>query len=460
MWLLVPKDDNNSGDEWLGTIQQNGEETPDWTINLVRQWKYGDPDDTAPFGKARSVRALLNLTDRCTLISPRVIDREISVGSPPDRWGCTSLVVKCDSLLRGIALDDFNQKIFTNVSFDSQCFDVWENGLRGPGPLASTAHDRLEDHGGELYEIFVPNVGSFKFTTVLSRHYRLPNYFNLVRSYNVNIDFLEELSIEDAVAISTSFDLLMGFLIGHRPKSPIYNVQTLDDRRGELEISYLEFTKNTLTNHFTATHLKGLGDASLENIMKAFYQRRDLYRKIIYCIDKVRFFSGYVIDNFRIVMPILESYLRELYRDREQHSFLEEKGAFLKLIDSSTDMIKELCKKHVTIKGSKALGLKNLLRIAIGELNNSGYEIDLSYADRITDRRGSLFHSDVEITRGELIDVYDETLAMAAMLMLLALRDLGLDIGVIAVRNNAFTDLRRICGPTVRGGRGFSCEVS
>jgi hypothetical protein len=45
MWLLVPIADNTSGDEWLGTIQQNGEEISEWTINLVRQWKYGDPDD-------------------------------------------------------------------------------------------------------------------------------------------------------------------------------------------------------------------------------------------------------------------------------------------------------------------------------------------------------------------------------------------------------------------------------
>jgi hypothetical protein len=239
---------------------------------------------------------MLDLTDKCTLISPRVVDKEIAFGSPPDRRGRTSLVVKCDSLLRGIALDDFNQRIFTKVSFDSQCFDVWETGLRRPGPLVSIRDDRIEDEGREIYNIFVPNVGTFKFSTIIYRHYNLPNSLSLARSYNVDIDFTEEKTIEDVLNLSTSFDLLMGFLIGYRPKSPIYYVHTLDGQRGELEISYLEFTKDDLTNHFTAIHLNGVGDTSLEDIMKSFYQSHNFFRKVIYCVDKIRFFSSNVVD--------------------------------------------------------------------------------------------------------------------------------------------------------------------
>jgi hypothetical protein len=160
-------------------------------------------------------------------------------------------------------------------------------------------------------------------------------------------------------------------------------------------------------------------------------------------------------------MPILESYLQNKYKDidREQSSFLEHKSIFIGFIDSSTEKIQDFFKEHISIINTKTLGLKQLLRIAIDELNNSGYELELAYAPRITKRRGSLFHSDVEITRGEIVDVYDETLAMAAILMLLALRDLGLDIGAIAVRTNGFRDLRRVCGPKVRDGTGLPFVV-
>ena len=326
--------------------------------------------------------------------------------------------------------------------------------------MISIANDRIEDEGRQLYDIAVPTVGSFKFGTLISRRYEIPNSFSAVRSYSVNIDFEEVRSIEEVLEISTSFDLLMGFLIGHRPKSPIFDVQTNDGQKGELEVSYLEFGNNELTNHFTATHLNGIGDASLSEIMIAFYKKRDLFRRIIYCVDMIRFFSNNVVDKFRVIMPVLENYLRQKYKDKEQESFLERKSQFFKIVDCSTEEIREFCKRHVSIRESKSLGLKNVLAMAIEELNQSGYDIDLGFADRVNGRRGSLFHSDVEIGEGEILDVYDETLAMAAMLMLLAMRDLGLDIGAIAVRPNAFRDLRRVCGPKLSGGRDFPLEVS
>jgi len=109
MWLLVPIDINNPGDEWLGTIQRSAGESSDWTVNPVRKYKYGDPNDITPFGKARSVGALLDLKDRCTLLLPRVTDTEFSFGSPPKRLGRTSVVIKCHGLLRGMTLGDYNE---------------------------------------------------------------------------------------------------------------------------------------------------------------------------------------------------------------------------------------------------------------------------------------------------------------------------------------------------------------
>jgi ApeA N-terminal domain 1 len=447
MWIQVPIGDSGFEDGWLGTIEQIGREPSEWTISLVRRHKYGDPHDTQPFGKARFVKAMLDLNKRCTLILPRVIDIDFSQGSPPERLGRVSSVIKCHGLLKGIVLDDYNKEVFTKIRFDSQCFDVWENGLRGSPPLASITDNRTAIEGRELPEIIVPNVGLFKFRTVISRRYEIPNSFRVARSYSVTIELQTPMPIEKVMEISTSFDLLMGFLIGFRPKAPTFDVQTIDDQEGELEISYLEFGNDDITNHFTATHLNGIGDTTLGVIMQNFYQNFILFRKIIYCIDKIRFFSKFVVDNFRVVTPILESYLRKRYKDDEQASYLELKGLFFKLIDSSGEAIQEFCKRHISIRESKALGLKNLLELAIEELNKSGYEIDSGFAGRINDRRGSLFHSDIEIAEGQILDVYDETLAMAAMLMLLAMRDLGLDISAIASRPNAFRDLRRICGP-------------
>lgn len=446
MWLHVriPGDPES---EWIGTIEKATADETGWNISLVRRTTFGDPTDTAPFGKARSVAAMLDLIDKCSLVIPMVRDSTVSLGSPPERVGRISLAARCYGLLRGIAVDNYDKKMFSHVSFESRLFDVWEHGLSGSSPLKMNYGDSDRDRGEEFSDIEIPEIGTFKFHSVTGHKYQIPNAISIQRYYHVSVRFNEQRSIEYLTKIATGFELLMGLLVGCRPICPKFTVTTSEKESGELELGYLEHNKDDISNYFTAAHLRGIDGSGLPDILRIFYSNADEFRKIIYCIEKIRYFSTHVVDNFRLAMPVLEGYLRSRYKHEKQESFIQHKDAFLRLIDSCDDTMKNFCNKHVQIKDRKPSGLKTILRQAIDEVNSCGYEIGTDFADRINTRRGSLFHSSMEISEAEIIDVYEETLVIASILMLLAMRDLGLDIRSIAKRYNAFTDLRRVCGP-------------
>ncbi len=167
---------------------------------------------------------------------------------------------------------------------------------------------------------------------------------------------------------------------------------------------------------------------------------------VIHCVEKIRFFSSYVVDNFKLTAPVLEYYLQQKYKNAEQDSYLNVRDRFFEYVDASDDQqLMDFSKKHLKVVGQKSLSLKELLVMAIAELNSEGFSIEAEMAARINLRRGSLFHSPGDVNDLNITDIYDETLAMAAILMLLTFKQLGLSLSEISKRVNAFTDLRRVC---------------
>ena len=403
---------------------------------------------TLPPLEKRSVPAILDLNKPSTLVIPQILDTNFSRGSTRELIGRTSLSGVVHALLENIQVYDYSERMFSYISFESESFDIWQNGLQGGG-WNQTKLDG-EHPSEQVPDIIVSDLGTIKISKGLQRQFVLPNSLLRRQYYTITMYFEPLKSLEEVIDVVPSFEQLLGFLIGWRPKLPAFHLiarcSGAANSTGTLDIGYLEHHQSDRPNHFTSGHLRAIDNADLTEILHAFYSDRGMIIAVIHCVEKIRFFSSYVVDNFKLTAPVLEYYLQQKYKNAEQASYLNVRDRFFEYVDASDDQqLMDFSKKHLKVVGQKSLSLKELLVMAIAELNSEGFSIEAEMAARINLRRGSLFHSPGDVNDLNITDIYDETLAMAAILMLLTFKQLGLSLSEISKRVNAFTDLRRVC---------------
>ena len=151
---------------------------------------------------------------------------------------------------------------------------------------------------------------------------------------------------------------------------------------------------------------------------------------------------------------MLEHYLRKRYRSEEETTYIAQRDKFFQFIHEASDPdLVEFCKKHLSVVNNKSPGLKAFILKAMEEISKLGFRIETDFAEKINKRRGQLLHSLATVDDFNILDIYDETLVMAAILTLLTLKDFGADISKMAERPNSLTDLRRVVGKRAREQR-------
>ncbi len=189
-------------------------------------------------------------------------------------------------------------------------------------------------------------------------------------------------------------------------------------------------------------HLQGQGGGAINTILKKFFRDNDSILARIHTIDFCRHFSSNLMDRFSVIMPVLEEYLKRRYAFEDEARYNESEKAFFEWVDKSDDEnIKEFSRKHLNVVDRKSPSMKSLLGRAIEFVNKSGFSFPSGMSDRITSRRGKLFHSVAKMDEGEARNFQVEVAAATGLLLLHTFDDLGIDIAHLAESRSGLDDL-------------------
>lgn len=452
MWIYLPDEDGKEA--WGGTIVKNKGSKSRWTFELIRH--VDNPTnlyDSTPFDDQRPVVGLLDYQTRCTVIWPIVTHIDPgSIGNFVNFYR-TRIEGECDSLLRGLAITDAEEKIFLGVKFTSQAFSTWFSAplhkhdfdTKSHSPGMKIAPDKRE-------RITIPNVGIVECVTG-ARFVDLNVHSTSVTSSSLfSLTFDVPQSLEQIRELSFGLESLFGFLIGYRGELPTFSVW-IDKKytiagqshsySGNLEISGTPFVEGGAPHPMRCIHLGRSNPKTLKNILEKFFENKDDILTRIHVVEFCRFFSTNLNDRFSVIMPVLEQYIRSKYIAPDETDYMQHKGKFFSYIDSSSDEeITEFSKKHIKLQKEKSPSLSTLLERAIVHLNDKGLQIPVKFAKDIQQRRGQVFHSARSMTANDVHCFNSEITVAVALLLFHTFEDLGINLEEITSNYSSLTEMR------------------
>lgn len=254
--------------------------------------------------------------------------------------------------------------------------------------------------------------------------------------------FETPVDLDFAIEMAGGLEYLFGFLIGFRRKLPQFTI-AIGEHTATIELGGWNWTSEELPDHFRPLHVRGLGGADLRTVLENFLADKVSIVTRMHAVEFSRFFSTNLNDRFAVVMPALEQHLQARFKTGEEVSYEQLRTDFFKWIEESPDPdLMEFCRKHVKVVGEKSPGLSTLIERAIDVVNAAGFAFPRDMGRRIQRRRGSVFHSVPSMTADDARAFFAEVRAATGLLMLLTLKDLGIDIAVLADRYFAMYDLQ------------------
>jgi len=458
MWIYVFNDDERKA--WSGTIALDVSPKSRWKFELVRHAEPRDMYSAEPFGSASVVPALLDYQQRCTIIRPIVLKTDpgtVGVGFEAMR---TLISGSFQALLRGLFVESEDVPVFKGLVFDSRAYALWYG--RRPFKREFNSDTRSYDfevHKPEQETLHIPGLGEVSSTSDAAVALVGDNSEIKSRAY-LNIRLQENLSLKRVMELAMGLELLFGFLVGFRPKPPVFTLVSSDTERlddteiaatGKLEFSGLEWLEREAPHPMERISMRGRDGVDLRTVLEHFLAAETDFVTRIHVVEYGRFFSRNLNDRFAVLMPVLEDYLGRTYPHQEETGYLEARDKFFAHVEQAQDPdIQNFARKHLKEIDSKAPSLKTLLKRAIDSLNADGFRFSPVLAKRIQTRRARLFHSPDVLGGSDANLFYQEVRAATAILMLHTLRDLGVPISSLAQDVWALRDLAGFLQPTER----------
>jgi hypothetical protein len=440
-WLLVEHPEAGKP-AWTGYIRAPETSGDDWKFELVRQVELKDIYDGSPMDNGYLAIGLLDFQKPCTLIQPIVLRTDpgsMGVGVPAAR---TIVSGRVQSLLTGLEVHDSKHPMFKSANFSSESLSAW---------YSETTFEVLTDWDMRQTQIatspaseqvmHVAGIGELTFTTGTVVH--KSGYSGTLKSNtNLHLEFQEPISIEDVQHLCHGVFMLFRFLAGVLERPPGFNLLSTEtyeineksySKEGKLELGGLQWAKTTMPHRPRMLHVNGGGGAEAEIILDNFFAARSDILNRVSAIEDCRFSSRNIVEKFKLIVPVLEEYLKRRYSQPEEKNCIASEKAFFDHVNSSDDdVVKQFSKKHVSVKDSKTSSLKTLLERAIQHVNSKGFNIGKPIAYRAAKRRNRLFHSAVDVAVDDVQYLWVEMQVATGLLLLHTLEDLGIDVTYLA----------------------------
>jgi hypothetical protein len=447
VWIYVPEEGDDAS--WTGRVWSDSDGMRRWRFEAVRS-----VDSTSLYGQgvfdgAKPVTALLDHQRPATLVRPIVTTVDPGKVGIKHPWLRTRLEGSFQALLTGRAVIDEHEPLFSGVGFESTSFSAWYGGR----PFSETQNAEYRTRSIEVSEprtekVAIHGLGDLDATR--RAHVASDHASSHIRALSVlRITFNRLLSLSEAMDLSLGLELVFGFLVGFRPEPPTFHLwwpaSAEDDapqvREAELDLGGVHFRPDKLPHPFNCIHVRGRDGAGLEQVVAAYAANPSDIVNRIYAVQLGRWFGGTLNDKFAAVMPIFEEYVKAKYQLPPERSYVQLEADFFAYVDASDDPdIIEFSKKHLEVKNRKSPSLPTLIGRALNELNAAGFKFDAKLASRIAKRRATMFHSAPLMSDDGVQAFYMETRAVTAALMLLTLRDLGVDISQLSQAYHAMND--------------------
>lgn len=392
-----------------------------------------------PFQNAPTITGLLDLQTPATLIKPFVHSIQPGAWSTENSALSTRLGGSALGVLIGASVADPTAPMFRSLSFESETFRSW----LAPGlsdHVAAGAADITIDTDDPLTGLgrLICRGGTKGGSDLWSRTMRTTAMFA--------ITFDAPQSLDAATALSFACDRLLGFLVGARLKPPEISLalagQPDDQRSPRLRLAGAQWTDDTPPHFLDCPHSRRVADGTLPQLVHTFLTNKDRFLAAIDAVEFSRFFSTDLMEKFKAVVPVLEQSLKRLFKSPDEANYMEREAAYWQWFNATAPQeFAEFSRKHLKLVNQKPLELTTLLGRAITLVNDCGFDIPNTMADRIKARRGRLFHSAPHFqSTADATAFALETRAATLLLLLLTYRDLGIDIARLATRPEALRD--------------------
>ncbi|MBB3952368.1 hypothetical protein GGQ76_003682 [Aureimonas jatrophae] len=403
---------------------------------------------------------LLDHEKPCTLIRPIV--EHIDPGRLDVKNKSQRTIIKGEfqALLSDIPAEDGDEPKFMGVAFESVALDAWFGSPTFARDFnRETRTPTLDIKPSETETFAAGGLGQVTITRAARLDSKLRS--SSLRSATIfRVDFEAAKSINEVMSLAFSLERLFGFLVGFRGPYPAFTTWTANKiKAGDIEWNYdgtlqlgsVDWTEGEPPHPLSCVHLKGIAGGELPSILERYLANEGNIIDRIHAVEFSRFFSRNINDRFAVSMPVIDSYVQGRYKTGDETSYIDAQSEFFAWIESSTsEPVREFPKKHISIKNSKAPGLKTLLLRAIEHVNGKGFCFDPELATRIQDRRGKLFHAAPQMAKDEVLKFYIEVRAIAGLLLLHTIEDLGINIEYLAHRYHALGDLQPFMQPPKR----------
>lgn len=190
--------------------------------------------------------------------------------------------------------------------------------------------------------------------------------------------------------------------------------------------------------------MKGRDAAGLKEVLEAYAVNPLEYLSRIAAVQAGRWFAETLNEKFASVMPVFEELLQAEFKSGDEEGYLNFEKAFFEYVEGSKDQdLVNFSRKHLRVVDRKSPGLPTLIERAMNVLNDAGFEFSMELAKRINKRRATMFHSSIVMSDKDVTAFYEETSAVTAMLMLLTLRNLGVDLKMLPSHHSFTSNFRQ-----------------
>lgn len=441
MWIYIPDLDEKK-EAWVGAVEPPTTPGASWTFELIRHVEIADAYDVSTVDGRAAVLGLLNHQQKCTLLRPMVLHKDpgsIGVRLPAQR---TRITGEFEGLLTDLPVEDVTAPIFAGFSFDSPSFGVWFGASAFKSHLDADARTYSVDIAKtETKKFSLGDIGGLSCTTGVELRERGRSATLQSVAY-VRVDYASPASLDALIQLSSDLERLFGFLVGVRGPFPkirtwltsTYRVGKHDlPEDGTLEMAGFDWKPGETPHRLECIHREGLAGGDLASVLQHFLGIRESVMARIHVVEACRHFTSNLNSQFSMVMPVLEAYLKTRYTEPDEAQYLESQDAFFAWVDSALDpAIGAFSKKHLKVVKSKAPSLPSLLGRAIDTMNAKGFDFPSGLANRISSRRGRLFHSVPSFEEGEAQGFYEEVRAAVGLLLLHTFDDLGIDVSYLS----------------------------
>jgi hypothetical protein len=441
-WIHVPEEGGDAK-AWSGRIWSHGDRMRRWQFEVIRSAPVGGLSKQGVFENARPVTVLLDFQTPGTLIRPTVSRVDPGKVGRRHPFLRTRLEGSFQALLSGRAVEDEQAPLFSGMGFSSLAFRSWHGSQR----LSEVVDDqgRTTSIGAEPPEtetFDLPGVGTIE--AVKQTYPRRDHESSAFRVHNVfRLTFEQDRSLNETMTICLGLELLFGFLAGFRPEPSGFQLWSpeADGRDAELSLGGIAFRQDAPPHPLNRLHGCGWAGIGLPQVLEAFFKAPADIVDRIYAVQLGRWFGGTLNDRFAAAMPVFEAYLKAHFKKGEEQSYIAHRDAFFAYVEDSNDPeITEFARKHLTVQKKKDPSLPTLIGRAIDLLNSDGFAFEPSLAKKIAARRVALFHAPLKGDDDDMQAFNLETLAVTFMLMLLTLRDLGIEPHLLAKSYHALVD--------------------